>query len=205
MNLLTLKQQLVDMLNRSDTTLAQAENFINMGVRKLERTLRLPFMERMSRYEASGTTSEYVIPWDYVELMGVFWKDRRLQRITSSEAGVFFENPDNGCDPRYFWREGNCYWVHPTPPQGSFVDIKYYAEFENFNGDTYETFELRIIPDLILYAALLYAADFYVDDRKTLWQQTFSETLSVIQGAAEKDEFMGSDLRMKSPFDGIEY
>jgi len=202
MTLAELRQQFKDMLNRSDIDDTRADHFINMGIRRLERGLRLPFMEKSLAYTVDGD-DDFLLAADHLELIGVFCNDVQLTRITPAEGGKLLQNPLSGT-PTVYWRHGATMRLYPFPENDSVVEIRYYGEFENLGADDYETFELSVIPDVILYATLVYAADFYVDERKPIWQQTLSEIVKGVVDMAERDEFAGRDLRIGAPTD-LEY
>lgn len=195
-----LRAYFKELLNRSDCTDIQADQFINLGIRRLERILRVPTMERRIVYTSSGD-GVYPIPNDYLELIGLFHANRRLERVTSSDA---FLRPDSG-DPAVFWREGPNYIVRPKPASGEEVVLIYYGEFEELGDEGYETFESAVYPDAIIYSALTFAADFFIDERKPLFVDSLSQALTEIQASAEKDALAGHDMRLSSPYSGLDY
>lgn len=195
-----LRAYFKEILNRSDCTDEQADRFIGLGVRKLERTLRVPTLERSHTYISDGTGS-FAIPANYLAIIGLFHKDRRLERVSGSDA---FRFPSDSC-PSVFWREGPYLKVRGYPPSGDEVVLRYYGEFEEFGNDNYETVEMAVYPDAMVYAALLFAADFYMDERKPFFETEFNRILLEIQASAEADEFKGGDLRLGNPYAGVDY
>ena len=195
-----LRAYFKELLNRSDCTDTQADQFINLGIRRLERILRVPTMERRIVYTSSGD-GVYPIPNDYLELIGLFHADRRLEKTTSSDA---FIRPVSG-EPSVFWREGPNFIIRPKPAADEQVVLIYYGEFEDFADDGYETFESAVYPDAIIYSALTFAADFFIDERKPLFVDSLSQALTEIQASADKDALAGHDLRLSSPYQGLDY
>ncbi|CAB4160847.1 hypothetical protein UFOVP730_14 [uncultured Caudovirales phage] len=201
MNRGELREYFKDILNRSDCTDAQADRFINFGIRRLERSVRLPPMESSYEYTIEGGNASLGLPSDYLELIGVFHKGKRLTRDSGS-------NPDQyGTSgvPQAFARIADSIVVYPTPANGEKIVIRYYGEFSNLTDDNSTTAEATLLPDAIIYAGLIYASDFYIDERKPLFEQTLATLVSEIERMAERDEFAGRDLRIGNPYSGIDY
>jgi hypothetical protein len=195
-----LREYFKDILNRSDCTNAQADRFINFGIRRLERSVRLPPMESSYEYTVQAEDPSLGLPSDYLELIGVFYKDKRLSRVSGSNPVEYGTG-----EPWAFARLGDSIMVYPTPAQGTKIVIRYYGEFTNLTDDNSTTAEATLLPDAIIYSALIYAADFYIDERKPLFEQTLATLVSEIERMAERDEFAGRDLRMGNPYSGIDY
>lgn len=195
-----LREYFKDILNRTDCTDALADRFIEFGIRQLERSMRTPTMERTLDYEISET-GEYLLPNTFLELIGLFVDGVRLRRVSGSDGGLY----NTESEPSVFWREGGNLIIRGIPKAGSAVKLLFYNEFENLGTDEQETLELAIYPDAIVYSALTYAADFFLDERKPLFAATLTTIVNQIQGQVEKDEFAGRDLRIGNPYQGIDY
>ena len=83
------------------------------------------------------------------------------------------------------------FYLHPQPTDGSLV-LYYYGDFPTLAADT-DTNALSIAaPDLIIYAALTYAADFYLDERAEIFESKYTAFLAEIQEQANDQELNGS-------------
>jgi hypothetical protein len=200
MNRQDLRGYFKELLNRSDCSDAQCDQFIALGIRRIERTLRTPVLEKTQPYISDGT-GEFPIPNNYIETIGLYYNDLRLERVTDSDAGL---RAVTGT-PSVYWREGPLFIIRSKPPAGETVKLRYYSEFTDPVIDSDEPAEWAIYSDAIIYSALLYAADFFVDDRKPLFAESFNTIISEIAQASERDEFSGRDLRLSSPFSGVDY
>ena len=80
--------------------------------------------------------------------------------------------------------------LHPQPTSGDLV-LYYYGEFAPMTADTDENDLAAVAPDLIIYGALTYAADFYLDERRDIFEAKFQQFLSELQEQANDQELNG--------------
>lgn len=197
MNLSQLTAQFLALMNRSDLNgnPALATTFISQSIMRLQRELRVPFMEKIVRYTIPNTfdpTLGLVIPSDLLELIDINvdsdntgYIDYPLQRVQLKEAMSRAELPDI---PKVFARRGG-YWVlGPQPKVGSVVEIVYYAEFAPLVNLTDTNTISRVAWDAVVYGALSAAADFYNDDRSQVFEQRYSQITQNLQAMADSDE-----------------
>jgi hypothetical protein len=58
-----------------------------------------------------------------------------------------------------------------------------------------------VITDLVVYAALIYAADLFVDVRKADFSNSFTEFMNEVQLMADRDEMSGG-VYVRNPYEG---
>lgn len=197
MNLSQLTSQFLALMNRSDlnANTALASTFINQSILRLQRELRVPFMEKIVRYTIPSTYDAslgLVIPSDLLELIdlnvdsnGTGLLDYPLQRVQLKEALTRAEYTDV---PKVFARRGG-YWVlGPRPTTDTVIEIVYYAEFAPLiNGADTNTIS-NIGWDAVIYGALSAACDFYNDDRGQQFEARYKQIGGDIQNMADSDE-----------------
>jgi hypothetical protein len=184
-------------MNRTDLTAntALASTFINQSILRLQRELRVPFMEKIIRYTIPSTYDPslgLVIPSDLLELIDINvdsdsdgLHDYPLQRVQLKEAMTRSQLVD--C-PRVFARRGG-YWVlGPQPAVGAVIEIVYYAEFAPLVNPTDTNTISRIAWDAVVYGALAAAADFYNDDRGPQFEARYKQIGGDLQNMADGDE-----------------
>lgn len=184
-------------MNRTDLTAntALASTFINQSILRLQRELRVPFMEKIIRYTIPSTydpTLGLVIPSDLLELIDINvdsdndgLSDYPLQRVQLKEAMTRSQFID--C-PRVFARRGG-YWVlGPQPAVGAVVELVYYAEFAPLVDPTDTNTISRIAWDAVIYGALAAAADYYNDDRGPQFEARYKQIGGDLQNMADGDE-----------------
>lgn len=198
MNLSQLTGQFLALMNRSDlnTNTALATTFISQSIMRLQRELRVPFMEKIVRYTIPNTytpTLGLVLPSDLLELIALNvdtdndgTPDYPLQRVQLKEAMT--RSQLTGAVPQVFARRGG-YWVlGPQPAVGSVIEIVYYAEFAPLVNSTDTNTVSRIAWDAVVYGALAAAADYYNDDRSQVFEARYGQITQNLQAMADGDE-----------------
>lgn len=197
MNLSQLTSQFLALMNRTDLTAnpALASTFINQSILRLQRELRLPFMEKIIRYTIPNTydpTLGLAIPSDLLELIDINvdsnangYPDYPLQRVQLKNAMARSEFTDI---PQVYARRGG-YWVlGPSPGVGSVIEIVYYAEFAPLINSTDTNTIANIAWDAVVYGALPAACDYYNDDRGPLFEAKYKQIVAGLQAMSDEDE-----------------
>lgn len=184
-------------MNRTDLNAdpALASTFINQSIVRLQRELRVPFMEKIVRYTIPSTyddTLGLVIPSDLLEAIDLNVDsdsdgipDYPLQRVTLKEA---MRRSQVGGVPQVFARRGGYWVIGPTPAKGSVIEIVYYTEFAPLINPTDTNTISRIAWDAVVYGALAVACDYYNDERGQLFEARYKQIGSDLQGMADGDE-----------------
>jgi hypothetical protein len=196
-NLSQLTAQFLALMNRSDLNAnpALATTFITQSIMRLQRELRVPFMEKIVRYTIPSTFDPslgLVIPSDLLELIDLNVDsdnsgliDYPLQRVQLKEAMVRAQLLDI---PRVFARRGGYFVLGPQPAVGSVIELVYYAEFAPLVNPTDTNTISRIAWDAVVYGALSAAADYYNDDRSQVFEARYSQITKNLQDMADGDE-----------------
>ena len=106
--------------------------------------------------------------------------------------------------PTTFVRQQSTLNVHPQPTSGSLV-LYYYAEFEAMTANSDENALAAVAPDLIIYAALTYASDYYLDERAALFETKYNQFLSEIQEQANDQEMNGGIQSIQPTYTFTDY
>ena len=190
MNKGELRVHFKDLLNRSDITDTLANTFIDQAISRTERTLRVPSMEKQHVYNISASTSLLVIPSDFLEIINIYSGATSLTRVPINELLEFSSGGENGT-PKYFTREDETLLIYPNPTSGS-VKLNYYAQFAEMTSDTDENALAMSSSDLIIYGALGYASDHFLDERGPLFEQKYQMFMREIQEQANTAEQSGT-------------
>jgi hypothetical protein len=192
----TLKSDFEALLNRSDNTTALTEVFIRRGISRMLRQLRVPSMEREDTLTV--TNGQATVPTDYLEMIHleapVSWGSRKLERL---EYGDWLARVSEG-EPRYYARKGNKFLIKPT---AATVDITYYGDLATLVADTDTDPLLDIAADAFLYAALVYAADYYVDDRAASFERMYQQIKDELEMQRIQEDFMTGPMRVQPATD----
>ena len=202
MNYGDIKSHFNNLLNRSDITTALTETFIDQGIARIQRQLRTPLNENLTTYALTSRTTSVTLPNDFLEIISLYYEDTELQRIPMSKYRAVAVSPIQG-SPTTFIRQQNLF-LHPEPASGSLV-LYYYAEFAPMVQNTDENTLAAVAHDLIIYAALTYAADYYLDERAPLFETKYNQFLSEIQEQANDQEMNGGIQSIQPTYTFTDY
>lgn len=195
MNYGNLRTHFKALLNRSDITDALANTFIEQGIQRIQRQLRVPSMERTLTYAITNKVSFVLVPSDMLELISISHGYQHLVSLPSHKFNEISEGKEEGI-PKYFMRRRETLELYPAPSSGE-LKIDYYGEFQVMSADSDESTLAKIASDLICYAALGYAADYYLDERTAVFEQKFIAILNEIQEQANAAEQSGVSQVMR--------
>jgi hypothetical protein len=190
MNKGALKTQFKNLLNRSDITNDLADTFIDQGIARIQRTLRIPSMEKKQNYIVSASTTFIVLPNDFLEAIDLYYDGRSLERIPMKEMQELKKNSLNDA-PLYFAREQSNFLIYPHPKTGT-LSLNYYGQYADMTLDSDENQLAIVASDLIIYGALTYASDYYLDERSELFEAKYRTYLAEVQQQADDAELTGT-------------
>ena len=190
MNYGQLKTHFEALLNRSDNTAALTTTFIDQGIARIQRQLRTPLNEDKATYDIDGVTKKVSVPSDFLEIISLYMGKYELQRISMKQ---YRELQDSGAQgtPKYFCREQQDLLLHPAPTSGT-LTLYYYGEFGALSDDDDENNLSKVAADCIIYSALTFASDYYLDERAQLFEQKYATFMTELQEQANDQELNGS-------------
>lgn len=191
MNKGELRSHMLALLNRSDCTDALADTFLDQALTRIQRSLRIPSMEKQHSYNiTSGTPLSFVVvPSDLLEIIDLQFDGVSLLRLPMNEMASAQHAGSSG-SPTYFSRERELIKVSPQPTSGTLF-LNYYSEFDALTTDTSTNIITNIASDLLIYTALSYASDYFIDERGPLFESKSGQFLSELQEQANSAETSG--------------
>lgn len=179
MNYGQIRTQFKDLLNRSDCTNALADTFISQGISRSQRLLRIKDQEKTFATTMSSIVTTVTVPTDLVETISLdvdgdyleFLPPNRFNELEYTFAGK----------PQYWTRIGNTIKFKPTPTAGQVVTLYYYGAFDPFVSDATETSLAASAPELFVYGGLVYASDYFIDDRKGAFEERYQAIATELQ------------------------
>ena len=190
MNYGQVKSHFEALLNRSDNTSALTTTFLDQGIRRITRQLRSAMNEKVKVFTLSATTASVTLPSDFLEIISLYYKDRELIRLPNSQFRPYADNPVQG-KPDHFTRQQEALFIHPQPSDGD-LTLYYYGDFDALSSDSDTNALTETAPDLLMYAALTYAADYYLDERAPQFEGKYQAFLAELQQQADDQELLGS-------------
>ena len=197
MNKGELRTHFLALLNRSDCTDALADTFIDQAIGRIRRTLRIPSMERQQTYAVSsaGGLQSIVLPSDLLETMDLYYDGDALVRLPLHEMLANQKTGELG-SPRFFTREQGTFRIFPMPTTGT-IYLNYYAELSNLVEDTDSNSFSVVASDALIYTALGYASDYFLDERGPLFDSKASVFLAEVQDQSDTEEQSGGTQVMR--------
>lgn len=194
MTLDEVKAQFTGLMNRRDLTAntGLVSTFINQAIMRIQRDLRIPAMEKSVLVTIANPYNGLVIPNDFIELINIIPQNstnmQRLSRVDITKAVNLAMNVDL---PQVYARQGGLWILGPSPALADVIRVDYYAEFAPLVNGT-DTNILSIIGwDLIVYAALVAACEYYKDSRISAFEARFQQIFASLQGQGDDDELDG--------------
>jgi hypothetical protein len=196
-----LKTSFVSILNRRDVTVTQISTFMEMGTRMIQRSLRVPSMEKLFNYTSDGS-GVVPVPTDLLEVISISMNDPNYSyRLIRSDIQTVLSNQLTSDYPKYYYRSGAGFLIGPKANSGLMIHVIYHGEFDPLISDSSVNWLTTAAPDLLIYAALGYASDYFLDDRKTAFEQRYLYILQELQNQASQDELSNASISPKG-YDG---
>lgn len=204
MNKLGIRNQIKALIARNDTTDAIIDSFIDQAIARIQRTLRVPPMEKMQITTTTTTDPQIIVlPSDFLKLKHLYISNAAIEYV---DVGTFLKTQDApGNTPRIYTRIQGSYLLKPTPAPGLTINMVYYGEIPDLVNDTDTNFITEIAPDLLIYAALSFAADYYIDDRKAAFEEVAQRAYGELEAQSTDMEFSQEGLSVNNSFNSPEY
>lgn len=194
-----LVRTIADYLNREDLALA-IPTFIRMAETDFDRRVRHPLM--LKNVAAKVVESYIPLPDDLVEvyLLDIPGTSRRELRFVPAAEFQRLSHQIRAGNVTYATIEGNqINFLAAPPPDGSIVNLRYYASIPRLSPLVTSNWLLRKYPDAYLYASLFQSATYTGDDTNLAqWAQILSGLIDAIRKANDDSRFPSSSLTMKA-------
>jgi hypothetical protein len=182
-----IRTQFKAILNRRDCTDALADTFLDQGMLRATRELRTPAQEAEATMTVADPFTGFPVPADLIQIIAVMSETTAGQesKIEHRTLARFLELDNTiAGSPLYYTRINNSIQFRPRPAVGTVLTLYYYGEFEAFTGDSDETVLSLIAPDLLIYCALSYASDYFMDDRGQAFESRYVQIAQALQDQA---------------------
>ncbi|MBI3678102.1 MAG: hypothetical protein HY243_15950 [Proteobacteria bacterium] len=197
-----LQAAIAGWLNRTDLA-PRIPDFITLAEVYLGRTLRVRRM--IGRSDAAIDGEFIVVPSDFAGVLSFELKDTSpVDRLAIAEPDDLAQRKSQTTDltgkPGVYAIVGGQFQFFPAPDQSYAAELTYYKKLEPLSATTASNWLLADHPDLYLYAALVQASPYLMDDdRVTVWAGILDRLVSDIQDA-DKRERSSLNLAMPNRF-----
>ena len=192
MNYGEAKAQFQALLNRRDITPSLVTTFMKSSIQRVQRVLRIPMMEKAIRITVGTDFDGLTIPGDFLQLISMTANGSQLRQASLDEVLRIQENETG--EPRVFHRLLNKFLIAPNPSVGTQIRVDFIADFGEITSDADEPTLLEVAPDLVIYGALVFAANYYLDQRIETFETTFQTLLAEYMAQAYDDAMAGGAM-----------
>lgn len=208
----SIKQDVIDLINRTDITSALAGTFVNQAQRKIARTLRLPSLEKIQTVTVGTTSStvynqatgQYTFPNDFLELVYIYDSERIIERAPLRDFIELTKKYPATGRPRYYTRKQNKFEFIPRGNTGQEINVVYFSDPADLTADTDTNIFTEVCPDLLAYGAVLYASDYFNDSRKAVFEDTYNKIYAETASLAADTDKATADAAVRPSFDYAE-
>lgn len=189
-----IRSRVLRVIKRKDIPVADLNEWISDAVRRIQRTLRTPMDEALSRAIVPTTGAKAInVPGNLVNLLSLQVDGVELKMRSITEIKALQDQP--AAQSLYYTREASTYLIAPVPRPGAVVTILYRADQNSLSQDT-DTMKLfDIAGDLVMYGALIRGADWSIDDRRlTTWNNIYNTLFVELQDMADRDELLNASI-----------
>lgn len=188
MTFAALKAKLRGLINRSDMTDELAEDFIRQSQIRLERLLRLSFMQKFVTFNLARDDGVFRVPVDYLELIDVFTDHGQLERVDTSS---YLRHPAVQGIPRVFMQTGHDFRMRPFPATTDVMFLRYFGCEPQLLEDSQTNLWVLCAQDALLYGAAEYAADHFEDERLPRFESRFKRAVTELNDQQQQEDFSG--------------
>ena len=192
-----LKTAVANWLNRSDLT-SRVPEFIAIAEGEISRRVRCRFNEK--RVTASISTQYFDIPSNFIEMRNFQLNTDpivHLNYVTPEQMDLSAPDATTG-QPKYYTIHGTEFELKPVPDTTYTAAMTYFYRLTAFSGDNDTNTLLTSYPDIYLYASLLAAQPFLIDDsRIQLWDSLLSGAIKEVNDIDKIGRFSGTSLYSK--------
>ena len=201
----TLKTMIASYAHRHDTSFTdRVPTFILLAQARMSRDLDTTLLHDTATLTVTAGTTTVTLPSDCVELMSVrlAYKSsfRLLQQHSLFNNSQIFESYSGSTSaPYYYARYGNTLELSPIPESNTTIDIIYKKKLSGLSDDTDTDAILTNYPNVYIYATMLEATPFLVDDERIdVWGNLYKEEINSINEKSADFEWSGAPLMMKN-------
>ena len=184
-----VKTEFTALLNRRDATSTQITTFLQNAIRRAQRTMRVPSMEKGVDITVGSPFLGLPIPADFLELIRITDPDGN-ELDNRDFTTVMKLSQDTGIS-RTFARRGSYWRLGPTPVEDAVYRVDYFGEFDEVSADADENMLTLLMPDTIVYGALVFACRHFNDKRLPVMEETYKQIMAEVSEQALRDELSG--------------
>lgn len=194
-----LKTSIAGYLARSDLT-NQIPDFITFAENRLRRELRVRQMLKSVTTATVSGDSTVEVPSDFLEIRDFVVLTNPIQPLSYSSPSTLSNDPrasEVGV-PKSYTILANEFLLSPSPDGVYTLRLLYYSAPPYMSSTNASNVFLNVAPDALLYAALLEAEPYLMNDgRVNTWGTMYDRAISSLTKSDENTQYSGVPLAMK--------
>ena len=194
-----LQTSIANYLGRSDLT-SIIPDFIRFAETRLSRDLRTRIMLKSATTSMTAGDATVALPTDFLEIRNLFTQGNPRMPVTYLSPSAFTRDAraDESGLPFFYTVLASDFQFAPIPDTAYVLEILYYAKPTVLSGTTASNVFLANYPDALLYASLLEAEPYLINDaRSQTWATLYDRAIKNISDADQGGEYSGIPLQMK--------
>ncbi|UOF80806.1 hypothetical protein [Caudoviricetes sp.] len=194
-----LQTSIASYLARSDLT-TQIPDFIKFAETRLRRELRIRQMLSTATLTATAGTATLTIPTDFLEARDFVVNGNPVQPLNYVSPALYSRNSrgDVSGKPLDYTVLASTFKLAPNPDTAYTFTLTYYAAPAYLSASNTSNVFLTTCPDLLLYASLIEAEPFLMNDaRVNLWGTMFDRSLASLTKSDQEGQYSGVPLVMR--------
>lgn len=193
-----LQTAVASYLARTDLT-SQITDFIRFAELRLRRELRIRQMLKSVTTTTTSGDSTVELPSDFLEIRDFIVSTNPAQPLTYSSPSAFSRNArttESG-KPLDYTILASEFQLAPIPDSAYTVKLLYYAAPTFLSDSNTSNAFMANAPDALLYASLLEAEPFLMNDaRINTWGTMYDRAISTLTKSDESSQYSGVPLSM---------
>jgi hypothetical protein len=194
-----LKTEIAEYLGRSDLT-SKITTFVTLAELRLSRDLRTRKMLASATSTMTSGDGKMALPADFLEMRNIFTQGSPRMPVTYLSPSAFMRDAraDESGLPVFYTVLGSEFEFAPKPDTTYTLEILYFAKPTPMSDSVSSNVFLANYPDALLYAALLEAEPYLINDARTqTWATLYDRAIGNIQSSDQNSEYSGVPLTMR--------
>ena len=195
-----LQTTVSDYLGRTDLT-SMIPTFIDFAEARLSRDLRTRQMLRNVTSTMTAGTEKLALPSDFIAIRDIFIQGNPRTALTYQSPSSFSRDgrADQSGKPKTYTIYGAEFVFGPAPDSAYTLELLYYARPSRLDVDTSSNIFLANFPDALLYASLIEAEPYLMNDaRVATWIGMYEKAIKSINVSDDDGEYSAVPLTIKT-------
>lgn len=194
-----LKAEIADYLGRTDLT-SKIPTFVTLAELRLSRDLRTRKMLESATSTMTAGDGKVLLPTDFLEMRNIYTQGSPRMPVTYLSPSAFMRDAraDESGLPVFYTVLGAEFEFAPKPDTAYVLEILYFAKPAVMSDSVSSNAFLANYPDALLYASLLEAEPYLINDARTAtWADLYNRAIQNINNSDQNSEYSGVPLTMR--------